>query len=121
MGRIVAFTTLCFLVAACGGEDSSSDGPGGTGFGGGFGAAGTGVGGTGSDTTGTGTGTGPSGPMYPELWYSVDRLLVLITLDGADGSVASVQSSTINIDLDSGQTAITMLNDGSLLASRLSK
>jgi hypothetical protein len=58
--------------------------------------------------------------MYPELWYCVDQLLVHVALK-ADGSVDKIQSSTITLKLDTGQSAITMLPDGSLLVSRLSK
>jgi hypothetical protein len=57
--------------------------------------------------------------MYAELWYAVDQLLELVQLDAADGSVASIQSSNVTLALDVGQTAITMLNDGSLLVARL--
>ncbi|HVJ92143.1 MAG TPA: hypothetical protein VM580_20225 [Labilithrix sp.] len=58
--------------------------------------------------------------MYPELWYWVDQLLVRVELD-ADGKIANIQSSTVTTTVDSGQSAITMLKDGSLLMSRLSK
>lgn len=58
--------------------------------------------------------------MYPELWYWVDQLLVRVEL-GADGTVAKIQPSTITPTIDGGQSALTMLNDGSLLMSRLSK
>ncbi len=58
--------------------------------------------------------------MYPELWYSVDQWLVRVEL-AADGTVKQIVPSTITLALDSGQSAITMLSDGSLLVSRLSK
>jgi hypothetical protein len=124
MKRFLAFTTVCLLVAACG-EDTTNS-PAGAGSGGAAGgiAAGAGsggaAGGIGFGGFGAGSGGGTSVEMFPELWYSVDQLLVLITLDKANGSVASIQSSTITLDLNSGQTAITMLDDGSLLATRLS-
>jgi hypothetical protein len=57
--------------------------------------------------------------MFPELWYSVDQSLVRVEL-AADGTVAKIQSSTSSLTLDSGQNAITMLKDGSILLSRLS-
>lgn len=38
--------------------------------------------------------------MFPELGYSVDQLLVLVTLNEADGSVVDVESSTITVDFD---------------------
>jgi hypothetical protein len=69
---------------------------------------------------GDGGGTGTTGEIFPELWYCVDQLLVHVEL-GPDGTVKKIQSSTISQKLDSGQSAITMLNDGSLLVSRLSK
>lgn len=76
------------------------------------------------DTDGGGrsddSGAGDSVKMYPELWYSVDQLLVLVSLNPADGTIASITSSTIALQLDSGHSAITMLKDGSLLVSRLS-
>jgi hypothetical protein len=68
-----------------------------------------------------GSGGGSTVEMFPELWYAVDQLLVLVSLDAADGSVATIQSSTITLDVDAGQTAITMLDDGSLLVARLSQ
>jgi len=58
--------------------------------------------------------------MYAELWYLVDQQLVHVALDDT-GAVASIDSSTITVALDTGQTGITMLSDGSLLAERLSK
>jgi hypothetical protein len=66
-------------------------------------------------------GEGSGVKMVPELWYTVDQMLVHIALNEADGTVAKITSSKITTPLDSGQSAITMLNDGSLLASRLSK
>lgn len=127
MLRFSMSALVCLLVAACGGGDDDGsgfhDGTGGNGGTGGINVGGTGgigVGGTGGGSGG-GTGGGPSVQQYPELWYVVDQLLVLVTLDADDGSVVSIQSSTITIPLESGQSAVTMLNDGSLLASRLGK
>lgn len=62
----------------------------------------------------------------PQLWYSVDDLLVYIELDPADGTVSQlVTSSIVNMPpliYDVGGTitfnAITMLDDGSLLGAR---
>lgn len=62
----------------------------------------------------------------PQLWYSVENLLVYIELDPADGSVVQVVTSTITNDppLLSDQpglvefSSITMLDDGSLLGAR---
>lgn len=72
------------------------------------------------------TDSGDDGPsrtsvkMYPELWYSVDQWLVRVEF-AADGTIKQIVPSTISLPLDTGQSAITMLNDGSLLVSRLSK
>jgi hypothetical protein len=108
---------LVVLGVACGstGDDGSSGG-----------SSGSSSGGGGLVQFGVGDGGAVDGQsrrsvtMYPELWYCVDQLLVHVEL-GADGTVKNIQSSTITLQLDSGQSAITMLNDGSLLVSRLSK
>lgn len=129
MTRALAFTAVCLVLAACSDDNTSPPvGAGGSHVGGGgsgaFGAGGTGgigFGGSGTGGLGIGAGGGTSVAMFPELWYTVDQLLVLVALSEADGSVASIQASTINFDLDPGQSAITMLADGSLLASRLSQ
>lgn len=116
---MVAF--VCMLTLACGddGEGSEfSDGTAGTGGLNIGGSGGVAIGGSGGGSGG-GLGGGTSGPQYAELWYVVDQLLVLVTLNADDGSVESIQSSTITIPLEVGQSAITMLNNGSLLASRL--
>jgi hypothetical protein len=119
MKRFLASTTVCLFVAACG--ENTADSPNGAG---GSGSASTGsassTGSVGFGGFGGGSGGGTSVEMFPELWYSVDQLLVLITLDKANGSVANIRSSTITLHLDSGQSAITMLDNGSLLGSRLS-
>jgi len=70
---------------------------------------------------GSPTGDGADAKMYAELWYVVDQLLVHVALNDADGAVAGIKSSTITTPLHTGQSAITMLRNGSLLASRLSK
>ncbi len=71
--------------------------------------------------TTTESGTVPSVTMYAELWYCVDQLLVRVAINDTDGTVTSFTPSTITTKLDTGQSAITMLSDGSLLVSRLSK
>jgi hypothetical protein len=131
MKRTVALSIVCLIAAGCSDDDAtSSEGTAATMSGGGevggsgasgSDASGTGGLGFGGSDSGSGSGAGSSVEMFPELWYSVDQLLVLVTLDDADGSVASIQSSTITSDVDIGQTAITMLDDGSLLAARLSE
>ncbi len=73
------------------------------------------------DGGGVGDGRSPTSvKLYPELWYWVDQLLVHVEL-AADGTIAKIQSSAISLEVDSGQSAITMLKDGTLLMSRLSK
>jgi hypothetical protein len=62
----------------------------------------------------------PPVPVFAELWYSVDDRLVLISLDPANGSVASVTQSTMS-GLPLGQNSITMLSDGTLIGARLSE
>lgn len=109
-------------LAACGDDSSSSEATAGAAASGNGANAGGSGGGNLFGGNGVGaSGVGASGGMFAELWYSVDDRLVLITLDTADGSVASIQSSQIMMDLDVGQSALTMLDDGSLLVSRLSK
>lgn len=62
----------------------------------------------------------------PQLWYTIDDLIVYIELDPADGTVAQLVTSTISnvppLIYDVGGTitfnAITMLDDGSLLGAR---
>ncbi|MEM9696100.1 MAG: hypothetical protein AAGA56_26385, partial [Myxococcota bacterium] len=58
-------------------------------------------------------------PQFAELWYSVDSLLVHIDLDEADGTVEQLRSSPLSGGLPLGQNALTMLDDGTLLGSRL--
>lgn len=119
MKRLLALTAVFLIIASCDSTSTELDGQG-TGL---SGAGGLGFGGTGGTSIGgSGVGAGGGGtfaPMYAELWYTVDQLLVLIQLNADDGSVESIQSSNITLDLDVGQSAITMLADGSLLASRL--
>jgi hypothetical protein len=126
MIRIFAVVVAASVAVGCGGDDGDSAGSsfpsgGSSGSSGVSGSGGLNIGGSSAGSNGGsgGSGAGTSGPIYAELWYTVDQLLVLISLDPADGSVAGIQSSTITLSLDSGQSAITMLNDGSLLASRL--
>ncbi|MFZ6181170.1 hypothetical protein [Nannocystis pusilla] len=91
---------------------------------------------TGPDvTTGTTTGGGPFFDLgslpdmppppplpLPQLWYSVEDLLVYIELNPADGSVAQLVTNTIANDPTLGDTvnscSLTMLEDGSLLGGR---
>lgn len=111
---------LVVLGAACGSSSTSEFADGNRNDGGTGNTDPPQFGGDGGDTT-----TGDSGPpvssvpMFPELWYSVDKLLVHVEL-AADGTVKTIHSSAINLELGSGQSAITMLKDGSLLVSRLS-
>jgi hypothetical protein len=131
MHRFLTTALVVFFVTACGGDDDgkgSGATGGGSGNGGSLGGAagasgsgGLGTGGISSGGSGGGSGGGPTGPMYAELWYAVDQLLVRIELDQTDGSVTDIQSSKIALGLEVGQSAITMLNDGSLLVSRLGK
>ncbi len=110
---------LLALVGACGVDAEGSSSSGGRGDGGAPKLGGEKFGG-GAD--GGGANEPPAQPavsMYPELWYCVDQLLVRVELT-ADGRVNKIQPSTITLKLDGGQSAITMLKDGSLLVSRLS-
>jgi hypothetical protein len=128
--RLLALASLFLLLAACSDDTSASPGAGGSQAGGG--GDGGGNGGTGATSAGGsggglsfggfgGAGGGSEVEKYAELWYSVDQLLVLVQLNETDGSVASIESSTIDLGLDVGHTAITMLDDGSLLGARLSE
>jgi hypothetical protein len=110
--RRILHCAVVVLGIACG-TTSEGDGAGGPGAGR---APGDAFGGDAGDQ-----GSGPNGEMFAELWYCVDQLLVHIALDETDGGVARIDASKITTPLDSGQSAITMLNDGSLLGSRLSK
>lgn len=64
---------------------------------------------------------GPPLPK-PQLWYSVEDLLVYIELNPADGTVAQLVTSTImpkpNLAGPVNSCGLTMLPDGSLLGSR---
>jgi len=84
---------------------------------------------TSSSSTGTPSfdlGGGPDVPFLPEvtpqLWYSVDNLLVYIELDPLDGSVVKLVTNTINnnpsLAGNINSCGLTMLEDGSLLGSR---
>jgi hypothetical protein len=122
MKQALALSTACLVLAACGsdGGRSSFEGTAGGGAAGGT-SSGTGSGGIGFGGASAGAGAGAPVQQFSELWYCVDQLLVLATIDAADGSIADIQSSNVTLALDTGQSAITMLADGSLLVSRLSK
>ena len=86
----------------------------------------TSSGGQGGTAGSTGTfGTGgqpPVGPeQFSELWYAVDQQLVHISIDAADPSTITFQSSAMEGGFELGQNAITMLDDGSILGARLSQ
>jgi hypothetical protein len=72
-------------------------------------------------SSGSASGGSSAVEQYSELWYSVDQLLVLVSIHSSDGSVLSVQSSTLVGSFDVGQNGLTMLDDGSLLGMRLSQ
>ncbi|MCA9636390.1 MAG: hypothetical protein KC420_10225 [Myxococcales bacterium] len=87
------------------------------------GTTGTSSGGDTDATTGT---TGTTGgvmedPLWisPNLWYSVEDRLHYIEIDKTDGSVVQLVSSTITTPLLDGFNGLTMLEDGSLLGSRV--
>lgn len=91
-----------------------------------------------SGTSGTSSSSSGGGPSFdlgvfpdmppppplplPQLWYSVEDLLVYIELDPADGTVAQLVTSTIVNDPTIAGTvnscSLTMLEDGSLLGGR---
>ncbi|MEZ4383999.1 MAG: hypothetical protein R3A79_21885 [Nannocystaceae bacterium] len=74
-----------------------------------------------TDTDGTTTTGGDENPLWntPNLWYSVEDKLHYIAIDDSDGSVVDLVTSTIATPLLDGFTGITMLEDGSLLGSRV--
>jgi len=77
--------------------------------------------GTGTDTEpGTSTG-GDDNPLWntPNLWYSVENKLHYIEIDENDGSVVELVTSTITTPLVDGFDGLTMLEDGSLVGSRV--
>lgn len=97
---------LC--LGACG--DGGSDNPDG-----GNDDAGTG----GDDSGGEGPDAPPPVPQYAELWYAIDDQLVYVPLDPTNGNVVEFKASTLTgITLPAGQSMLTMLPDGSLLAGR---
>jgi hypothetical protein len=75
---------------------------------------------TDTDTTTTTTG-GDDNPLWntPNLWYSVENRLHYISIDENDGTVVDLVTSTISTPLLDGFTGLTMLEDGSLLGSRV--
>ncbi len=82
--------------------------------------------GTTDGTTTDGTTTGTTGgddenPLWntPNLWYSVEDKLHYIEIDEQDGSVVQLVTSTITTPLFDGFNGLTMLEDGSLLGSRV--
>ncbi|MBN2530048.1 MAG: hypothetical protein JXR76_26900 [Deltaproteobacteria bacterium] len=76
----------------------------------------------GSEDSGTASDsdTEPAAPMFAELWYSVDNLLVHVVLDPATGAFLETHSSTIE-GLGLGQNSLTMLKNGGLVGARLVK
>ncbi|MEQ9324006.1 MAG: hypothetical protein RIF41_32880 [Polyangiaceae bacterium] len=128
--RATLALTLAAAVGAgssCGGESTSSTGSVLTTSGsGGAGSTSVGGGGVGGFMSGSGGsfGIGGSGTgtveQFPELWYSVDQLLVHIELSAIDGTFVGITTSDVEGDLPLGQNALTMLDDGSLLGARLS-
>ncbi len=72
-------------------------------------------------TTGTTTGGDDDNPLWntPNLWYSVEDKLHYIQIDENDGSVVQLVTSTITTPLLDGFNGLTMLEDGSLLGSRV--
>jgi hypothetical protein len=72
-------------------------------------------------TTDTTTGRDPGDPLWvnPNLWYSVEDKLHYIEIDEDDGSVVQLVTSTISTPLLDGFDGLTMLEDGSLLGSRV--
>ncbi len=82
---------------------------------------------TDSDTTTTGetttgdTTTGENGLWHsPNLWYAVDKALIYVEIDPADGSVVQLVHNELvaDVPLWHGQNGLTMLEDGTLLGSR---
>ncbi len=55
----------------------------------------------------------------PNLWYSVENKLHYIEIDENDGTVVQLVTSTITTPLLDGFDGLTMLEDGSLLGSRV--
>ena len=57
--------------------------------------------------------------VTPNLWYSVENKLHYVMIDESDGSVVKLVTSTITTPLVDGFNGLTMLEDGSLLGSRV--
>lgn len=78
-----------------------------------------------TDDTGSSSGTSDTGvepdPLWvtPNLWYSVEDKLHYIKISEVDGSVVQLVTSTITTPLVDGFDGLTMLEDGSLLGSRV--
>ncbi len=70
---------------------------------------------------GTTTGLDPEDPLWvsPNLWYSVEDRLHYIEISPTDGGVVKLVTSTIATPLLDGFNGLTMLEDGSLLGSRV--
>lgn len=104
--RLTALT-LVLCLGACGSRSDGADPDGG-----GNGDGGDGDGGITIDTP-------PPVPQFAELWYAIDDQLVRIVLDASNGDVVEFVPSTLTgITLPAGQSMLTMLPDGSLLAGR---
>jgi hypothetical protein len=125
---LVLSSLAAVFLLSCASDEPASAGPptttkaastGGQGGGGGV-AATTSTGATGfggSLTVGSG---GADVAQFAELWYSVDQLLVYVSISDVDGAVVQSQTSNITTSAELGQCALTMLADGSLLGARLS-
>lgn len=82
---------------------------------------------TGADESSSGDGSSSTGVEMPEdplwvtpnLWYSVENKLHYIKISEVDGSVVQLVTSTITTPLLDGFNGLTMLEDGSLLGSRV--
>ena len=131
MSRALCFwaTALVATWAACSDSHnqvtSATGGSGGAGQGSGAtSSTGGGVVSVGNGGSVSSVGAGGNVPpveQFAELWYSVDDLLVLISVNAGDGTVSTIQTSNMIGSFAVGQNAITMLDDGSLLGARLSQ
>jgi hypothetical protein len=125
MVRAIFVGSVLLTALACSSSDTGGKeltlSAGGGGAGGGMTSGGGSLGGGFGSGGGFGTGgMGAGNPQqFPELWYSVDQLLVRIELGPVDGSLVGFTESAMSGGFPVGQNAITMLADGSLLGARL--